>query len=113
ELEGVATLNAADGQTARWTLHIRYDVTWGRYRYTWDIDVGRTRPTGMEAFNMLVTYALADRLETRRWTHTVIPDAQDRATRVPNSNALFLSHGYWAVRNTTYPRAWVAYAAHP
>ena len=47
------------------------------------------------------------------WTHTVSPNADSQIIKIPNSNALFISHGYDAMRHTSYPRTWVANAAHP
>ncbi len=113
QIEGVATLSGPDGEQGTWRMRVVYDESWGRYRYTWEIEAKRLEPTGLEPFNMLVTHALADRAATRRWTHSISPNADGEVTRVVHSNALFLSHGFWATRNTSYPRSWVAYAAHP
>jgi len=113
QLEGVATLSGPDGEQGRWTMRVVYDESWGRYRYTWEIEARRLEPTGFEPFNMLVTYALADRAATRRWTHSVSPNADGQITRIVHSNALFLTYGYHSTRLTSYPRSWVVYAAHP
>ena len=42
----------ADKESGQWLLRVNYDPAWGRYRYTWDIDVRKLDPGLMECFNL-------------------------------------------------------------
>ena len=124
ELRARITVAFADGESGQWELSVRYDPAWGRYRYTWDIDVRKFDPYEMEGFNLMTAGALADREEDRRWTHSIWENADGELRRIVHSNVLFGTTDYalgakhdeggpWRARNAPYPRAWVGYAAHP
>jgi hypothetical protein len=117
------SVDVADGESARWLLRIRYDAAWGRYRYTWDIDVRKFDSDFMEAFNLMTAGALADRPEKLRWTHSIWENADGELRRIVHSVALLGATDYasgptndpggpWRYRNVSYPRAWIGYAAH-
>ena len=60
ELEALASLEGPDGEWGHWLFNVRYDETWGRYRYTWDVEVRTVGREGMELFNMMLAGALAN-----------------------------------------------------
>ncbi len=79
-------------------------------------------PEGFEGFNLMTAGALEDRPEKRRWTHSVWENPDGKLRRSVYSNVLFQctdfggmrdGGGPWRGRNLSYPRAWMAYAAHP
>ena len=118
-LEAKITATFAQGERIQWVFRVRYDPTWARYRYTFDIDAWRLSADGMEPLNMMLAGALAERPECRRWTHSIWEDADGKLRRIVHSNALFHCTDYgapadcrWRHRNVPYTGAWVAYAAH-
>ena len=122
ELEAEITVTGPDGEECVWRLTVAYDPAWARYRYRVVIAARKLDPAGFEAFNMMLAGALADRAEKRRWTHSLWENADGALRRLVHSNALLFctdygnareGHGPWRHRNLPYPRAWVAYAAHP
>ena len=122
ELVATITLSAQEGETACWRLRVSYDPAWGRYRYQVRIDARKMDPEGFEGFNLMTAGALEDRPEKRRWTHSVWENPDGKLRRIVHSNALFQctdfggmrdGGGPWRGRNLPYPRAWMAYAAHP
>lgn len=122
ELVARITAEFADGESGEWLVRVSYDPAWGRYRYTWEIDVRKYGADSMEAFNLMTAGALAERPEKRRWTHSLWENTDGELRRIVHSNALFQCTDYgnsqdpggpWRSRNLPYPRAWMAYAAHP
>ena len=122
ELEALVSLQGAEGETCHWRLTVNYDPTWGRYRYCFVIDARKMDPDGFEGFNLMTAGALADRPEMRRWTHSLWENTDGKLRRIVHSNALFQctdfggmrnGGGPWRWRNLPYPKAWMAYAAHP
>jgi len=121
ELIANVTLTAREGETCRWQLSVSYDSDRGSYRYQVTVDARKIDPEGFEGFNLMTAGAVADRLENRRWTHSVWENPDGQLRRVVHSNALFTctdfggvrnEKGPWRWRNLPYPQAWVAYAAH-
>ncbi len=122
ELIATITLAAKEGETARWRLTVSYDPAWGRYRYQVAIDARKMDPDGFEGFNLMTAGALEDRPAKRRWTHSVWENPDGQLRRIVHSNALFQctdfggmrnGGGPWRGRHLPYPKAWMAYAAHP
>ncbi|MEI8246238.1 MAG: hypothetical protein WCI51_10435 [Lentisphaerota bacterium] len=122
ELEALVNLAGPEGETCQWRLQVTYDPVRGRYRYHITIDARKMDPDWFEGFNLMVAGALADRPEKRRWTHSVWENPDGKLRRIVHSNALFQCtdfagfrnrKGPWRWRHLPYPRAWMAYAAHP
>ncbi|MFA6292235.1 MAG: hypothetical protein WC637_10660 [Victivallales bacterium] len=122
ELIAKITLSAKEGETACWRLKVSYDPSWGRYRYQFAIDARKMDSDAVEGFNLMTAGALEDRPEKRRWTHSVWENADGKLRRIVHSNALFQctdfggmrnGGGPWRGRHLPYPKAWMAYAAHP
>ncbi|MCE9613909.1 MAG: hypothetical protein K8T26_06500 [Lentisphaerae bacterium] len=116
------TLDARDGETCRWLFTVRYDASWGRYRYRFQIAARKLDPAGFEGFNLMTAGALGARPEERRWTHSLWENADGALRRIVHSSALFYGTDYanmrdptgpWRARRLSYPQAWMAYAAHP
>jgi hypothetical protein len=123
ELIARLTASFPDDESCQWLLRVRYDPTWGRYRYTWDIAARTRAPDSMEGFNLMMAGALAARAPDRRWTHSLWENPDGELRRIVHSNALFCCTDYaagvkidesgpWRWRNASYPRAWIGYAAH-
>jgi hypothetical protein len=116
ELVAQVTAAFADGEGICWTVRIRYDPAWRRYRYTFDVDARKLSPEGFEMLNLMMAGALTARPEDRRWTHSIWEDPDGKVRSVVHSNALFSATDYaspaWRTRNAPYHGAWVAYAAH-
>jgi len=113
------------GESGEWLLKVHYDPSWGRYRYTWEIDVRKYGMEGMEGFNLMTAGALTDREKDRRWTHSVCEDIDGNPARIVHSNALFSCTDYatgagpvrdhsgpWRNINASYPSTWIGYMAH-
>ena len=122
ELVAVISLEAQEGETARWRLAVGYNPA--RTQYTWRVvlDARKLDSDGFEGFNLMTAGALEDRPEKRRWTHSVWENPDGALRRIVHSNALFQCTDYggmrngggpWRGRHLPYPRAWMAYAAHP
>lgn len=124
ELVARISVNLADGESGHWLLRVKYDLAWGRYRYTCDVDVRKLDPGLMEVFNLMTAGACVDRADKLRWTHSISENADGELRRIVHSLALlgatdFASgpkndsfNGPWRWRNGSYPRAWIGYAAH-
>lgn len=106
----------ADGERIRWTITLRYDPAWGRYRWTFDVAARKLGPEGFEMLNMMMAGALASRPEQRRWTHSIWEDLHGGIQRFVHSNALFSATDYapanWRTRNGLAQGGWIGYAAH-
>lgn len=116
------SLAARDGESARWHITIGYAPDRGCYTYKVVLDARKLDPDGFEFFNLMTAGALEDRPEKRRWTHSLWENPNGELRRIVHSNALFECTDYsnlrkkdgpWRRRNLPYPRAWMAYAAHP
>ncbi len=122
ELVAIISLDAEEGETASWRLTVGYDSTRGQYTWRIRLDARKMDPDGFEGFNLMTAGAVEDRPEKRRWTHCIWENPDGQLRRIVHSNALFQCTDYagmrdgggpWRGRNLPYPRAWIAYAAHP
>lgn len=105
----------AEQQRLLYTLTLRYDAAWARYRCFVNVDAWKLSPKGFEPLNFMMVGALRGASRSR-WSHSVYEDMEGQLRRIVHSNALFMATDYgcptgtWRTKWAPLTKPWVAYA---